>query len=109
MISVQVGKNEDGLKGKVYPVARVSLYTPLSLARPGPIRPPLWPCMAPLFFVREYRADPPDTNHNIKARKEFCVSIISEPFVDASNYTAVDAPYEVDEWKLSGLTKRPSV
>jgi flavin reductase (DIM6/NTAB) family NADH-FMN oxidoreductase RutF len=49
-----------------------------------------------------------DTNSNIKNTKEFCVSIISEPFLEASNYTAIDAPYDVDEWKLSGLTQRPS-
>ncbi|KAK8865654.1 hypothetical protein IAR55_000799 [Kwoniella newhampshirensis] len=49
-----------------------------------------------------------DTSHNIKAQKEFCVSIISEPFLEAANYTAIDAPYDVDEWALSGLTQRPS-
>jgi hypothetical protein len=36
------------------------------------------------------------------------VSIISEPFLEAANYTSIDAPNEVDEWKLSGLTKRKS-
>ena len=49
-----------------------------------------------------------DTNHNIKETKEFCVSIISEPFLEASNYTSIDAPDEIDEWKLSGLTQRKS-
>jgi flavin reductase (DIM6/NTAB) family NADH-FMN oxidoreductase RutF len=49
-----------------------------------------------------------DTNSNIKNTKEFCVSIISEPFVEAANYTSIDAPYDVDEWKLSGLTQRAS-
>jgi len=49
-----------------------------------------------------------DTNSNIKNTKEFCVSIISEPFLEASNYTSIDAPYDVDEWKLSGLTQRSS-
>lgn len=49
-----------------------------------------------------------DTNSNIKNSKEFCVSIISEPFLEASNYTSIDAPYDVDEWKLSGLTQRSS-
>ncbi|WRT65931.1 uncharacterized protein IL334_002882 [Kwoniella shivajii] len=49
-----------------------------------------------------------DTNHNIKTTKEFCVSIISEPFLEAANYTAVDAPADISEWALSGLTQRPS-
>ncbi|WWC88130.1 uncharacterized protein L201_003034 [Kwoniella dendrophila CBS 6074] len=49
-----------------------------------------------------------DTNHNIKTNKEFCVSIISETFLEAANYTAIDAPPEVDEWALSGLTQRSS-
>lgn len=49
-----------------------------------------------------------DTNLNIKNLKEFAVSIISEPFLEAANYTAVDAPAGVDEWALSGLTKRES-
>ncbi|WVR05620.1 hypothetical protein IAU60_002642 [Kwoniella sp. DSM 27419] len=49
-----------------------------------------------------------DTNHNIRTTKEFCVSIISETFVEAANYTAIDAPPDVDEWALSGLTQRAS-
>lgn len=28
--------------------------------------------------------------------------------MEASNYTSIDAPYDVDEWKLSGLTQRSS-
>ncbi|BEI86788.1 hypothetical protein CcaverHIS002_0701340 [Cutaneotrichosporon cavernicola] len=40
--------------------------------------------------------------------KEFAVSIISEPFVEAANYTAIDTPPGTDEWALAGLTKRQS-
>jgi len=54
------------------------------------------------------RANLPDTPHNIKRTKEFTVSIISEPFLEAANYTSVDCPPDVDEWTLAGLTKRPS-
>lgn len=50
-----------------------------------------------------------DTAANIKATKEFVVAIISEPFIEAANYTAIDAPKEVSEWALSGLTPEPSV
>ncbi|WVQ88551.1 hypothetical protein IAS59_002286 [Cryptococcus gattii] len=49
-----------------------------------------------------------DTSHNIKETSEFCVSIISEPFLEAANFTSIDAPNNVDEWVLSGLTQRPS-
>lgn len=49
-----------------------------------------------------------DTNSNIHSMKEFCCSIISETFLEAMNYTSIDAPFEVDEWKLAGLTKRTS-
>ncbi|KAK4688466.1 hypothetical protein P7C73_g1655, partial [Tremellales sp. Uapishka_1] len=49
-----------------------------------------------------------DTSANIKATNEFSVSIISEPFVEASNFTSIDAPPDIDEWKLAGLTPRAS-
>jgi hypothetical protein len=49
-----------------------------------------------------------DTSSNIDELKEFCCSIISEPFLEAANYTSIDAPLGVEEWALSGLTKRPS-
>ncbi|TFK95210.1 hypothetical protein BDV98DRAFT_578144 [Pterulicium gracile] len=51
---------------------------------------------------------PKDTRENILATKEFVVNIISEPFIEAANATCVEAPEEVDEWKLSGLGMVPS-
>ena len=50
-----------------------------------------------------------DTAANIKATKSFTVNIISEPFIEAANVTAVDAPEGVSEWPISGLTKEKSV
>ncbi len=38
----------------------------------------------------------------------FTVNIISEPFISAANFTSVDAPADVSEWELSGLTPVPS-
>ncbi|ODO07382.1 flavoprotein oxygenase [Cryptococcus wingfieldii CBS 7118] len=80
--------------------------------------------LAPISYFNAVSHDPPtimisiaagqrsdglkDTSHNIKDTKEFCVSIISEPFIEAANYTSIDAPPEVDEWALSGLTQRSS-
>ncbi|KAL5484784.1 hypothetical protein ACEPAI_7426 [Sanghuangporus weigelae] len=49
-----------------------------------------------------------DTRENIKATKEFTVNIISEPFVEAANATSIDAPPDVDEFVVSGLTPLPS-
>jgi flavin reductase (DIM6/NTAB) family NADH-FMN oxidoreductase RutF len=52
---------------------------------------------------------PKDTRENILATKEFTVSIISEPFVEAANATSIEAPSDVDEWLVSGLTMEKSV
>lgn len=52
---------------------------------------------------------PKDTRENIKATREFTVNIISEPFVEAANVCSIEAPSDVDEWKVSGLTPEPSV
>jgi flavin reductase (DIM6/NTAB) family NADH-FMN oxidoreductase RutF len=52
---------------------------------------------------------PKDTKENILATKEFTVSMISEPFIEAANITSVEAPADVDEWDISGLTKASSV
>ena len=50
-----------------------------------------------------------DTSLHIRETKTFTVNIISEPFVEAANWTSVDAPFDVSEWKGSGLTPEPSV
>lgn len=50
-----------------------------------------------------------DTTVNIKATKEFTINMISEPFVEASNITSIDAPANVSEWDVSGLTKAKSI
>lgn len=49
-----------------------------------------------------------DTAKSIIDTGEFCVSLISDPLLEASNYCAIDAPEEIDEWKLAGLTQRTS-
>ncbi|KAA1476791.1 hypothetical protein DENSPDRAFT_843875 [Dentipellis sp. KUC8613] len=54
-------------------------------------------------------ANAKDTRHNIVRTKQFVVNLISEPFIEAANATAVDAPPEFDEWKVAGLTPEPSV
>ncbi|KAF8436787.1 hypothetical protein L210DRAFT_3688081 [Boletus edulis BED1] len=51
-----------------------------------------------------------DTSNNVKNSKGgFVISIISEPFVELANASSIDAPPEVSEWSVSGLTKVPSI
>ena len=51
-----------------------------------------------------------DTTNNVKNDTSgFVVNILSEPFIEHANATSIDAPPDVDEWTLSGLTKVPSV
>ncbi|UZJ56975.1 hypothetical protein CBS101457_006295 [Exobasidium rhododendri] len=45
-----------------------------------------------------------DTTANILETKKFTVNLISETFIEAANWTCVDAPHGVSEWELSGLT-----
>ncbi|OLL25549.1 hypothetical protein NEOLI_002178 [Neolecta irregularis DAH-3] len=45
-----------------------------------------------------------DTMQNIVDTGECVINIISEWFAEAANYTSIDAPADVDEWTLSGLT-----
>lgn len=49
-----------------------------------------------------------DTVRNLLETQECTINIISESFVDAANYTCIDAPYDKSEWELSGLTPAPS-
>jgi len=37
------------------------------------------------------------------------VNLISEPFAEAANETSVEAPPDVSEWDISGLTQEPSL
>ncbi|KAK7682827.1 hypothetical protein QCA50_014211 [Cerrena zonata] len=46
---------------------------------------------------------------NIRTTKEFTANIISTPWVNNANSCDIDAPNDVTEWPLSGLTKAPSL
>ncbi|KAH9819981.1 hypothetical protein DFH28DRAFT_885757 [Melampsora americana] len=75
------------------------------------------PNLAPFSYFNAVGHNPPvimisctdipkqkDTSVNIRQTKEFVVNIISEPFIEAANYTSINSPEGVSEWKLSGLT-----
>ncbi|KAF9464994.1 hypothetical protein BDZ94DRAFT_1255052 [Collybia nuda] len=53
-------------------------------------------------------ARPKDTRENVLATKQFTVNIISENFVEAANAASTEAPADVNEWIVSGLTMAPS-
>ena len=64
----------------------------------------------PLFALgTSHKAgEPKDTARNILETGEATINIISDWFIEAANHTSADAPEDVDEWDLSGLTKAPS-
>ncbi|EPS42752.1 hypothetical protein H072_3258 [Dactylellina haptotyla CBS 200.50] len=49
-----------------------------------------------------------DTLQNIIDTGELVINVISEWFVEAANYTSINAPLGVSEFNLSGLTPLPS-
>jgi flavin reductase (DIM6/NTAB) family NADH-FMN oxidoreductase RutF len=61
-----------------------------------------------LLGCAQAKVDIVDTAKNIQDTKEFCCSIISEPFMEAASYTSIDSPPGIEEWALAGLTKRAS-
>ena len=49
-----------------------------------------------------------DTGRNIRATREFVVNLVSEEMAEAMNITCIDAPPEIDELTLAGLTPAAS-
>lgn len=96
------------------PIAFVSTLSPQGI-----------PNLAPFSYFQMVSHNPPlvivsftrpsaavvhkDSCANILTSKEFTVNLISHPWVEAANWTAVDAPGDIDEWIGSGLTKIDSV
>lgn len=78
---------------------------------------------APFSFFNAMGSDPPtvalgllpregrlkDTAANIQETAEFVVNLVSEANAEAMNVTCIDAPPEVDELELAGLTPVPSL
>ncbi|KAG1854970.1 hypothetical protein DFJ58DRAFT_727722 [Suillus subalutaceus] len=50
-----------------------------------------------------------DTAVNVMNSQGFSVNIVSEPFIESANATAIDSPPGFDEWSLSGLTMEKCV
>ncbi|OJA14433.1 hypothetical protein AZE42_06430 [Rhizopogon vesiculosus] len=112
----------DSSPGEVYPLL-TSCIVPRPIALVSSISADGTPNLAPFSYFSMVAHNPPllsitfslsprkpkDTKENILATKEFTVSIISEPFIEAANITSVEAPADVDEWGFSGLTKISSI
>ncbi|RDW90148.1 flavin reductase family protein [Aspergillus mulundensis] len=78
--------------------------------------------LAPFSYAQVINHDPPlftvgfvgslekakDSLKNLTESGECVINIISEHFVEAANATAVNAPYGVSEWEVSGLHQAPS-
>ena len=78
--------------------------------------------LAPFSYTQVVSHDPPvftvgfassienskDTLKNLVETGECVINIISEHFVEAANATAIDAPYGLSEWALTGLHPAPS-
>ncbi|PVI01223.1 flavo protein-like protein oxygenase [Periconia macrospinosa] len=73
--------------------------------------------LAPFSYFNLINHDPPlfvlgfsggldrakDTLSNLLATKECTLNIINEDYIEAANYTSINAPLGVSEWPLSGL------
>ncbi|OOF95487.1 hypothetical protein ASPCADRAFT_207969 [Aspergillus carbonarius ITEM 5010] len=77
--------------------------------------------LAPFSYSQVINHDPPlftvgfvgsldkakDTLKNLAETEECVINLISEHFVEAANATAINTPYGVSEWEVSGLTQAP--
>ncbi|KIX93261.1 uncharacterized protein Z520_11117 [Fonsecaea multimorphosa CBS 102226] len=74
--------------------------------------------LAPFSYTQLFNHDPPifcvgfsggfdnakDSLKNLVESRECVINIISEDFVEAANACAIDLPYGLSEWSVSGLT-----
>ncbi|RSH90277.1 hypothetical protein EHS25_001611 [Saitozyma podzolica] len=103
----------------------ISAIAPRPIAFMSTLSPDGTPNLAPMSYFNMVSHNPPtimvsiqsdskspeglkDTSRNVLSTRQFCCSIISETFVEAANYTSIDAPPDISEWDLSGLTPRQS-
>ena len=74
--------------------------------------------LAPYSFFNGFNYTPPivgfaslgykDSVRNIEATGEFAWNLVTRDLADAMNRSCIDAPPEVDEFELSGVTPAPS-
>lgn len=76
--------------------------------------------LAPFSYFNNVANDPPlysisfhgekanDSLRNLLETEELCISIVSDWFLEAANFTSAQCPPQTSEWLLSGLTPMPS-
>jgi flavin reductase (DIM6/NTAB) family NADH-FMN oxidoreductase RutF len=62
----------------------------------------------PLYSLAFHGEEANDSLRNLLETKELCISIVSDWFLEAANFTSVNAPPRISEWQLSGLTAKKS-
>lgn len=75
--------------------------------------------LAPYSFFNVFNYKPPivvfssvgykDTVRNVEATKEFVYNLATRPLAEAVNASSAEVGPEVDEFELTGLTRRPSL
>ncbi|GAA5962983.1 hypothetical protein JCM3765_006738 [Sporobolomyces pararoseus] len=105
-------------KGKLYKML-ISAVTPRPIAFVASMDKEGRGNLAPFSYFNMVAHDPPTvmvsfthpspeerkgTCENILDTKQFTTNIISEHYLEAANYTSIDAPKGQSEWPLSGLT-----
>jgi flavin reductase (DIM6/NTAB) family NADH-FMN oxidoreductase RutF len=63
----------------------------------------------PLYSVSFVGTEANDSLQNILETGVCCISIVSDWFLEAANFTSVNTPRHVSEWALSGLHPIPSI
>ena len=65
----------------------------------------------PPMFIVGFSSRPgrvKDTYRNLKETGECVINTVSENMIEAVNATAIDAPYGISEWEVSGLHEAPA-
>ncbi|KAF2808489.1 uncharacterized protein BDZ99DRAFT_419640 [Mytilinidion resinicola] len=76
----------------------VKNIAPFSFFQAVSMDPPLYS----LSFVGE---DPNDSLRNVLESGECCISLVSDWFIEAANYTSINTPPHVSEWEPAGLSQ----
>ncbi|KAI6096315.1 hypothetical protein EDD16DRAFT_1673413 [Pisolithus croceorrhizus] len=104
-----IDTNREDTRTRLYPLM-ISAIVPRPIAFVSSVsttgvtnNPPL------VSFCCSNRPRVKDTPTNVRDGLGFTVNIISEPFIENANVSAINAPPEFDEWTISGLAKAPSI
>ena len=62
----------------------------------------------PIYSLSFHGEHPNDSLRNVLDNGELCISIVSDWFLEAANFTSVNSPPHISEWALSGLHPLPS-